>query len=106
MNYTDKAEFKIPRHIVIKNGVNIADMTNVITLTYKSSQVQILSNDSGSALDLYLPAKKDGAYFWVRNNGADDIHLRDSGTTYQIIAQNKYCKIVSDGSQWSVLVYG
>ena len=104
--YTDKAEFKIPRHIVLKNGVNIADMANVITLTYSSSQVQILSNDTGVALDLYLPEKKDGAYFWIRSNGANDIHVRDTTTTYQVLATNKYCLIVSDGQAWSVLVYG
>jgi len=106
MAYTDKAEFKIPRHIVSKNGINIEAMSNVITLDYKDSQVQILSNDSGADLDLYLPEKKDGAYFWVRNNGADSIHLRDSATTYQVIATNEYCMIVCDGSTWSVLVHG
>tara|TARA_Y100001938_G_C7817645_1_gene295027 strand:- start:163 stop:483 length:321 start_codon:yes stop_codon:yes gene_type:complete len=106
MKYTDKAEFKIPRHMVIKNGVNIEAMAGVTTLDYSSSQVQILSNDSGVALDLYLPQKKDGAYFWIRSNGANDIHVRDSGTTYQILATGKYCMIVCDGSNWSILVYG
>tara|TARA_R100000388_G_C7214152_1_gene145231 strand:+ start:603 stop:926 length:324 start_codon:yes stop_codon:yes gene_type:complete len=104
--YTDKAEFKIPRHIVLKGGVNIANMENVITLTYASSQIQILSNGSGVALDLYLPKKKEGANFWIRSNGANAIHVRDSTTTYQILTTNKYCYIVSDGSNWSVLVYG
>ncbi len=104
--FSDKAEFKIPRHIVLKGGVNIEAMAGVTTLTYASSQAQILSNDSGVALDLYLPAKKDGAFFWIRSNGANDIHVRDSGTTYQVLATNKYCLIVSDGSAWSILVYG
>ncbi len=104
--YTDKAEFNIPRHIVNKGGVNIAAMENVTTLTYSSSQIQILTNASGVALDLYLPAKKDGASFWIRSNGANDIHVRDSTTTHQVLTTNKYCVIVCDGSEWSVLVYG
>lgn len=106
MAYTDPTPFKIPRHFQIENGVAIRDMSNVITLTYSDSQIQVLSNGSGVALDLYLPEKKNGAYFWIRSNGANEIHVRDSSTTYQVLTSNKYCLIVSDGSNWSVVVYG
>ena len=106
MAYTDPTPFKIPRHFQFEDGVNIADMAGVTTLTYSDSQIQILSNDSGVALDLYLPEKKNGAYFWIRSNGANEIHVRDASTTYQALASNKYCLIVSDGSVWSIVVYG
>ena len=81
MAYTDKAEFKIPRHIVLKGGVNVESITNVRTMSYNDSQVQILDNSSGGALDCKLPEAKEGAFFFIHNAGSQAIHIRDAGTT-------------------------
>ena len=69
MAYTDKSEFKIPRHIVLKGGVNVESITGVRLLSYKDSQVQILDNSTAGALDCKLPEAKEGAFFFIHNAG-------------------------------------
>ena len=105
MAYNNDTAFKVPRRHSNPGGINIADMTNVINLKYEDSQFQILSNATGGALDLYLPSEKeDGAYFWVRSTGANQIHVRDASTTFQILSSNEACLIVCTGSTWSVVI--
>ena len=91
MAYTDKAEFKIPRHIVLKGGVNVESINTIKVLGYDDSQIQILDNSSAGAVDCKLPEAKEGAFFFLRNTGSQAIHIRDSGTTttYAILATNE-----------------
>ena len=77
MPYTDKAEFKIARHIILKGGVNVESITNVRTMNYNDSQVQILDNSTAGALDCKLPEAKEGAFFFIHNAGSQAIHDRD-----------------------------
>ena len=102
MAYTDKAEFKIPRHIILKGGVNVETITNVRTMDYSDSQVQILDNSTGAALDCKLPEAKPGAFFFINSAGSQAIHIRDAATTktYAILASGEGCMVASDGSDY------
>ena len=75
MAYTDKAEFKIPRHLVQPGGVNIESITTDKTLTYADSTYQIITSGGAGANDLNLPANKDGAVFWVKTKAASTQNL-------------------------------
>ena len=68
MAFTDKAEFKVPRHIVQKGGVNVEQISGNRTLTYKDSQYQRLDAQAGS-LEVILPEEKDGAMFVINCQG-------------------------------------
>lgn len=106
MSYTDKSEFKIPRHIVLKGGVNVESITGVRIMSYKDSQVQILDNSSGSALDCKLPEAKEGAFFFIKNAGSNDIHIRDAATTttYTILTTGQGCMVASDDSDYHLVI--
>ena len=103
--FKDAAEFKIPRHIVIKNGVNVETVSTVVNLAYTDSQVQVLNNNAGTDIDCYLPDMKNGAYFYIRNSGADEIHVRDVSTTYKQVEAGKTVMIACTGSEWVVVSY-
>ena len=75
MPYTDKAEFKIARHIILKGGVNVESITNVRTMNYNDSQVQILDNSTAGALDCKLPEAKEGAFFFIHNAGSQAVQI-------------------------------
>ena len=102
MAYTDKQEFKIPRHIVLKGGVNAETITGVRVMDYTDSQVQILDNSSGSALDCKHPEPKEGAFFFIQSAGSNAIHIRDAGTTttYAILATGEGCMVASDSTAY------
>lgn len=105
MAYTDKSEFKIPRHIVLKDGVNVETLTGVRTMTYNDSQVQVFTNSSGVELDCKLPEAKEGAFFFIHNAGANNLHIRDSGTTatYAILATGEGCMVASDATEFHLV---
>lgn len=105
MPYTDKAEFKIARHIILKGGVNVESITNVRTMNYNDSQVQILDNSTGGALDCKLPEAKEGAFFFIHNAGSQAIHIRDAGTTttYAILATGEGCMVASSDSAFHLV---
>ena len=105
MAYTDKQEFKIPRHIVLKGGVNAETITDVRVMDYTDSQVQILDNSSGAALDCKLPEAKEGAFFFIQSAGSHAIHIRDAGTTvtYAILATGEGCMVASDSTEYHLV---
>lgn len=106
MAYTDKSEFKIPRHIVLKGGVNVESITGVRLLSYKDSQVQILDNSTAGALDCKLPEAKEGAFFFIHNAGSQAIHIRDAGTTktFAILATGEGCMVASSASDFHLVM--
>tara|TARA_B100000700_G_scaffold275985_1_gene322205 strand:- start:50 stop:376 length:327 start_codon:yes stop_codon:yes gene_type:complete len=106
MAYTDKAEFKIPRHIVLKGGVNVESINTIKILGYDDSQIQILDNSSAGAVDLKLPEAKEGAFFFIRSTGSQAIHIRDSATTttYAILSTNEGCMVASDSSDYHLVM--
>ena len=105
-NYNGKSKFVLPRGLQLKNGVNVETITDVKVFDEFDSQIQVLTNDSGSALDVKLTAPKDGAFFFIASAGANDIHVRDAGTTvtYTILSANEGCFISSDGNDWYIVI--
>ncbi len=103
MAFTDKAEFNVPRHIVQKGFVNSESITSNKTLTYADSTFQILTTNG--ALDLILPAEKNGATFIVRNHpdSLGDLTVKsDSGSTIDSRAAGEAFILVCDGTSWHV----
>jgi hypothetical protein len=105
-NYNGKSKFVLPRGLQLKNGVNVETITDIKVLNEFDSQIQVLTNNSGSALDLKLTAPKDGAFYFISSAGSNEIHVRDAGTTvtYTILASTQGCFISSDGSDWYVVI--
>ena len=109
MAYTDAAQFKIPRHIVLKGGVNIETITTNVQLTYADSQHQIITNNRGSAADIRVPENKDGAWFWFKNDAASGhaIIIQTAAGAPIIggsgLAAGKAALIACNGSEWAVV---
>tara|TARA_R100000654_G_scaffold57967_1_gene84559 strand:- start:1755 stop:2126 length:372 start_codon:yes stop_codon:yes gene_type:complete len=102
MAFTDKAEFKIPRHVVFADSVNPETITTNKSLSYKDSQFQLLKNVTGS-LDCILPLYKDGAYFWVKSRASSshNIVVKDTdGNTIATLAAGQGVLCVSTSTAW------
>ena len=110
MAFTDKAEFRIARHIVQPGGVNIETITADKTLTYASSPYQIITSNGAGANDLNLPAEKDGAVFWVKTKAASaqNLVVKDDGgsTIATLTSAGQTGCFVCDGSVWDVIFHG
>lgn len=107
--FTDKAEFKIPRHIVLKGGVNIETISANKNLTYADSTYQILTNSKGSVATVKTPIKKDGAVFWIKceTGSGHALYLQDIdgndiiGSPY--LGAGKAALVACDGTNWAVV---
>lgn len=101
MAYTDKAEFKIPRHIVIKGGINVESLSGAKTLTESSGMIQILNPD-GDHRVVNLPAVKDGMMYFIANSGggAKDLTVTkpDAGTF--VVSNGKGLLIACNDTNW------
>lgn len=108
-NYNAAQAFTIPRHIRYKDGVNIETITADKPLSYTDSQYQVLTNSKGSNADVRMPAKKNGAMFWIKNDAASGhaLFIQEADTTPIIggagLAAGKVCCVVCDGSNWAIL---
>ena len=99
MAFTDKAEFKIPRHIVQPGGVNIEQISSNRTLTYNDAQYQRLDAQSGS-LEVILPEEKDGAWFVINCQGTVFTVKDPAGVTVKSLSLGEGGLFACDGSQW------
>ena len=102
MAFTDQAQFKIPRHLVLKGGVNVETITTNVTLTYKSSTYQMLRNNTGT-LDVVLPDFTEGASFWIKNRASStsNIVVKDGDTnTIATLAAGEAVLCVSSDTAW------
>ena len=108
MAFSDKAEFKIPRHIVLKNGVNKQDLTVDKTLTYKDSMFQIYTVATGAEAVITLPPPKSGAMFCIRvfSGSSQTLRVEDhSGSTVQgTLNTNEAVLLVSESNAWRVMI--
>jgi hypothetical protein len=108
MAFSDKAEFKIPRHIVLKNGVNKQDLTADKTLTYKDSTFQIYTVATGAEAVITLPKPKNGAIFCIRvfSGSTQTLRVEDhSGSTVQgTLNTNESVLLVSENTAWRVMM--
>ncbi len=108
MAFTDKAEFKIPRHIVQPGSVNPETITVNKTLTYKDAQYQLLKNVTGS-LDCILPAYKDGASFWIKSRASStsNIVVKDAdANTIATLGAGEAVLCVSTTTAWWDVIKG
>ena len=109
MAFTDKSEFKIPRHIVQKDGLNIETITADKNLSYSDSQYQVITNNKGSSATIKVPAEKNGAWFWFKNSAssAHSFVIQTDGGSPIIggagLAAGKAALVMCDGSNWAVV---
>ena len=107
-SFGDKAEFQIPRHIVLKNGVNKQDLTTNKTLTYSDSTFQIYTVATGAEAVITLPKPKSGAIFCIRVFSGSTQTLRvedDTGATVQgTLTTNQAVLLVSESDAWRVMM--
>ena len=99
MSFTDKQEYKIPRHIVQKGGVNIEQISGNRTLTYKDSQYQRLDAQVGS-LEVILPEEKDGAMFVINCQGNAFTVKNAAGVAVKALSLGEGGMFCCDGSSW------
>ena len=103
-SYNSSQAFKVARHFQFKNGVNVESITGNKTLTYKDSMFQVLDPDA--ARDVVLPAEKDGAVFFIKNESASfALTVKDDGaSTIATIATEEGAIVVCDGSDWKLVI--
>ena len=108
MAFTDKQEFKIPRHIVLKGGVNKQDLTTNKTLTYADSTFQIYMVATAAEAVITLPEPKNGAFFGIRVFAGSSQTLRvedHNGSAVQgSLSTNEAVLLVSEDSAWRVMI--
>lgn len=106
--FTDKAEFKIPRHIVLKGGVNKQDLTVNKTLEYNDSTFQIYTVATGAEAVITLPPPKNGALFCIRvfSGSTQTLRVEDhTGSTVQgTLSTNEAVLLVSEADSWRVMI--
>ena len=107
MAYTDKAQFKVPRHIVQKGGVNYETITTNKTLTYASSTYQLLLNQT-SNLHVILTAFEDGTVFWVKSRASSThnivVKAPNGSDTVETLTAGQSAFVVCSGTEWLVLI--
>lgn len=103
-SYNSSQSFKVARHFQFKNGVNVESITANKTLTYKDSMFQVLNPDV--ARDLILPAEKDGAVFFVKNeSGSFALTVKDdAASTIETLSAGEGCILTCDGSAWKSII--
>ena len=108
-SYNGSQLFTIPRPIRIKDGVNSEIITAQKTLTYKDSQVQMISPHTAGVKTIKLPALKDGAYFYIYNKDTvstltvktpADTTLMTLAANDPVTAAASGSFIWSDGTKW------
>lgn len=108
MAFTDKQEFKIARHIVLKDGVNKQDLTADKTLTYRDSTFQIYTVATASEAVITLPEPKNGALFCIRvfSGSTQTLRVEDhTGSTVQgTLSTNEAVLLVAEDSAWRVMI--
>ena len=111
MPYTDKQEFKIPRHIVQPGGINIQAITDNVTLDYTDGTYHVFTLTALAAKTCLLPAAKPGACIHIRNQAASNaiINVNEpagGSTVLSLAATGEGALFVSDGAQWVYLYKG
>tara|TARA_R100000664_G_C2724369_1_gene116778 strand:+ start:596 stop:922 length:327 start_codon:yes stop_codon:yes gene_type:complete len=108
MAFSDKSEFRIPRHIVQPGGVNAETLSTNKTLVYSDSPYQLLKN-TGGAIDCTLPAYKDGCSFWIksRSSSVSNIVVKDpDGNILATLAAGNAVLCVSNATAWWDVIAG
>lgn len=104
-DYNSAQAFKVARHFEFKNGVNIESITANKELSYKDSMIQILDPDA--ARDVTLPAERNGAIFFIKNEdaAANDLTVKDqAAATIATVAAGEGSLFACDGSDWKLVI--
>lgn len=108
MAFTDKQEYKIPRHIVLKDGVNKQDLTTDKTLTYADSTFQIYTVATAGEAVITLPKPKSGAIFCIRvfSGSTQTLRVQDhsAATVQGTLNTNEAVLLVSEENAWRVMM--
>ncbi len=102
MAFSDKQQFKIPRHVVQPGMVNAETITTNKTLVYSDSTYQLLKNVTGN-LDCNTPSPVDGAHFWVksRSSSSQPIVVKDhSGNILATLTAGQAVLVVANATAW------
>jgi hypothetical protein len=101
--YNGKQAFTIPRHIRLKDGVNIQEISVNKTLTYKDSMLQRLDAQVVS-LDVILPIEKNGGVFVINCQG-QAITVKDAaGVTVKALSVGEGALFACDGTEWKQFI--
>lgn len=101
--------FSIDTALQQKNGVNEEVITTSKTLTYQSSSVQILKNDTAGVLNVTLPALKSGVHFWIRCKASSSANISvnnppSPGGGVQTLTPGEACLVVCNGTIWQTVI--
>tara|TARA_B100001287_G_scaffold123317_1_gene103933 strand:+ start:2089 stop:2424 length:336 start_codon:yes stop_codon:yes gene_type:complete len=110
MAYNGTQKFKIARMPQWKDSFDVdLTFTTNKTLTDTDGYIQRLSNNTGSPLDVILPAGANGDLYIIANAGNDNIVVKNAtGTTIGTIAGGKGHMFAYDevNSNWYNLFLG
>lgn len=104
-SYNSAQAFKVARHFEFKNGVNVEAITEAKTLTYKDSMFQVLDPDA--SYDIVLPAERNGAVFFIKNEDAGSFNLTvkdDGASTIATVGAGEGAIFCCDGSNWKLVI--
>jgi hypothetical protein len=101
--YNGKQHFTIPRPIKFKDGVNIEQISDNKTLTYKDSMFQRLDATVGS-LEVILPEEKNGGMFVINCQGNPIDVKNGAGTTIKLLSVGEGGMFCCDGSSWKQFI--
>lgn len=103
--YNAGAAFTLPRHLRLKDGVNVETLAGDKTLTTRSSMIQVLGT-GGSGRVVNLPAVKDGMVFWIANKGSGghDLTVTKPDSSTIIVSDGQGLMIASDSSNWHQVI--
>lgn len=101
--YNGKQSFTIPRHIRLKDGVNIEAISENKTLTYKDSMLQRLDAQVGS-LEVILPEEKNGGVFVINCQGNSFTVKNDVGSTIKTLSVGEGALFACDGTDWKQFI--
>lgn len=97
--YNGKQHFTIPRPIKFKDGVNIEQISDNKTLTYRDSMYQRLDAQTGS-LEVILPKEKNGAMFVINCQGQPFTIKDEAGNTVKGLSVGEGAMVCCDGTNW------
>lgn len=101
--YNGKQAFTIPRHIRLKDGVNIQQISENKTLTYKDSMLQRLDAQTTS-LDVILPIEKNGGVFVINCQGQSFTVKDGAGVTVKALSVGEGALFACDGTEWKQFI--
>lgn len=112
--YASSILFSIDTALQKNGGVHVGAIAAALSLTYQSSTIQILTNSSGGAIDVKLPAPtygtgalKSGLQYWIRNDDSSNAGLNinhEGGGTLLTIAAGEVALVACDGTNWALVI--